>query len=112
MNCIKQLTIGGFQVFTDPVIIPLGPLTLLYGPNSAGKSAILDAILALSDLCDLQVPTDISASTQGHRIGSILREHWRRESTRPTELAKELKLGAIIRLAGTEWAKAGFAFNR
>ena len=109
---IKQLTVGGFQVFADPVTIPLGPLTLLYGPNSAGKSAILDAMLALADLCELQVSSNESAGSKHHRIGSILGPHWRRESTRPTELAKELKLGAVIRLAGTEWAEAGFAFSR
>ena len=51
---IKQLTVGGFQVFAEPVTMPLGPLTLIYGPNSAGKSAILDAMLTLAALCELR----------------------------------------------------------
>lgn len=102
---IKQLTIGGFQVFADPVTLPLGPLTLLYGPNSAGKSAILDAMLALADLCELRVTTN--SSTQ--RISSILGRHWRRQSVMPAAPAETLRLGALIRMDGDEWARAGFA---
>ena len=37
---ILELTLGGFQVFAEPVTFPLGPITLIFGPNSAGKSAI------------------------------------------------------------------------
>ena len=38
------ITLGGFQVFEKPTYIPLGKFTLLFGPNSSGKSAIQDAI--------------------------------------------------------------------
>lgn len=38
------ITLGGFQVFDKPTYIPLGKFTLLFGPNSSGKSAIQDAI--------------------------------------------------------------------
>lgn len=108
-NYIKQLTVGGFQVFADPITIPLGPLTLVYGPNSAGKSAILDAMLALADLCRVLAPTDVLRGSKSHHVASVLGRHWRRESVMPLTLAKELKLGAVIRLAGKEWAQAGFA---
>ncbi|MEJ5898340.1 AAA family ATPase [Aquabacterium sp. G14] len=106
---IKQLTVGGFQVFADPVAIPLGPLTLLYGPNSAGKSAILDAMLALADLCEIQVPAYVSAVPRHHQVTKILSRHWRRGSATPAALVEELELGAIIRLGGEQWAEAGFA---
>ena|GEM_PF-3038980 len=106
---IKQLTIGGFQVFADTVAVPLGPLTLLYGPNSAGKSAILDAMLALADLCDLRVPTKPSTVSTDHQISSILGRHWRRQGIMPAAPADTLRLGAIIRIHGYEWAEAGFA---
>jgi hypothetical protein len=108
-NYIKQLTVGGFQVFADPVSFPLGPLTLLYGPNSAGKSAILDAMLALADLCELWVPTKPATVSTAYSRNNILGRHWRRQGVMPTVPAESLKLGALIRVAGREWALAGFA---
>ena len=108
-NYIKQLTVGGFQVFADPVSFPLGRLTLLYGPNSAGKSAILDAMLALADLCELRVPMTPAAVSTEHRMNNILGRHWRRQGVMPAVPAESLQLGALIRVAGEEWAVGGFA---
>ena len=44
---ISQLTIGGFQSLRDRVDIPIAPMTFLFGPNSAGKSALIDAVRLL-----------------------------------------------------------------
>lgn len=44
------VTLGGFQVFDRPTYIPLGKFTLLFGPNSSGKSAIQDAIEVVKTL--------------------------------------------------------------
>ena len=41
---LRTLRLGGFQVFLDTVEISVAPITLLYGPNSAGKSAVYDAL--------------------------------------------------------------------
>lgn len=41
---LNAITIENFQSLRDPVSVPLAPITLLYGPNSAGKSAVLDAL--------------------------------------------------------------------
>jgi hypothetical protein len=41
---ILEITLSGFQAFLKPSTIPVSPITLIYGPNSAGKSAIYDAI--------------------------------------------------------------------
>lgn len=106
---IKQLTVGGFQVFADPVTIPLGPLTLLYGPNSAGKSAILDAMLALADLCELWTPEKTKLDSDRRSPGKILERHWRREGAMRATPADALRLGAVIRIDGSKWALAGFA---
>lgn len=106
---IKRLTVGGFQVFEDPVTFPLGPLTLIYGPNSAGKSAILDAMLALADLCELRAPTRPSTVSNEHRVHNILGRHWRRQGATLAAPAEALELGALIRVEGEEWAEAGFA---
>jgi hypothetical protein len=106
---IKQLTLGGFQVFADPLTIPLGPLTLLYGPNSAGKSAILDAMLALADLCELCTSDQLDLAGIGLHPGAILERHWRREGDMQATPVDTLKLGASIRTGGLEWAVAGIA---
>ena len=41
---ITAIELEGFQCFEKPTRIEFAPITLLYGPNSAGKSAIFDAL--------------------------------------------------------------------
>lgn len=41
---IEQIALENFQSLKDRVEIPIRPLTFLYGPNSAGKSSIFDAL--------------------------------------------------------------------
>jgi energy-coupling factor transporter ATP-binding protein EcfA2 len=44
---ITQLSIGHFKAIASATI-PLGPITVLVGPNDSGKSTILQALVALS----------------------------------------------------------------
>jgi len=44
---ISQLSIRHFKAITSATI-PLGPITVLVGPNDSGKSTILQALMALS----------------------------------------------------------------
>ena len=44
------ITIQNFKGFGDTVTIPLKPITLLVGKNSAGKSTILQALLYLGEV--------------------------------------------------------------
>ena len=48
MGWIESIVLENFQSIRDRTVIPLRPITLLYGPNSAGKSAIYDAFLLLN----------------------------------------------------------------
>lgn len=41
---LTTLIIGGFKSIRERTEIPIAPLTLLFGPNSAGKSAVLRAM--------------------------------------------------------------------
>jgi AAA15 family ATPase/GTPase len=41
---IKAFTIENFKGINKPVTINIKPITLLFGPNSAGKSSIIQAI--------------------------------------------------------------------
>ena len=44
---ITEITIENFKSFGSPQTIPLKPITLLYGPNSSGKSSIIQFLLML-----------------------------------------------------------------
>ena len=41
---ITRFILGNFKAIRDPIEIDLRPITLLFGPNAAGKSSILQAI--------------------------------------------------------------------
>ncbi len=47
---IKQLGIENFKGVRSPVTFDFSPITLLFGPNSAGKSTILHAFSLLNDI--------------------------------------------------------------
>lgn len=66
---ITSITLGGFQVFDKPTTIPLGKLTFLFGPNSAGKSAIEDGLVFILGALN---NTKIGLNT------GELKRHWRR----------------------------------
>jgi hypothetical protein len=51
---ITRVTIENFKGIRDRVEIPLRPITMLFGPNSAGKSTILQALLYLRELLERQ----------------------------------------------------------
>ncbi|MBI2800019.1 MAG: DUF3696 domain-containing protein [Gammaproteobacteria bacterium] len=47
---LKSLTIQNFKGIRDPQRIELKPITLLFGPNSAGKSTVLQALAYLHEI--------------------------------------------------------------
>lgn len=107
---ILELTLGGFQVFAEPVTFPLGPITLIFGPNSAGKSAIADALQVLSGfaaLFDDDARNDESEILQ--KAASLLESHWRLERGAPPTRVPEVQLGIQIRVARDSWAKEALA---
>ena len=44
---VHSFTIENFKAFNHAVTIPIKPITLIFGPNSAGKSSILQAVRLL-----------------------------------------------------------------
>jgi hypothetical protein len=46
---LKRIHLENFQSIVGPVTIDIAPLTLLYGGNSVGKSAVADALELLAD---------------------------------------------------------------
>ena len=49
---ITSITIENFKGIGDAVTIPIRPITLLFGKNSAGKSTVLQALRYLREICD------------------------------------------------------------
>jgi len=52
---IKEYTISNFKAFSTPATLPIKPITLIYGANSAGKSSIFQSLLLLRDSYDTQL---------------------------------------------------------
>lgn len=50
MSIVKSITIENFKGIREPVKFDLAPIVLLYGPNSAGKSTLLQALAYLNDV--------------------------------------------------------------
>ena len=42
---INSVLIGNFKAFDKPQYIPIKPITLIYGPNSAGKSSVVQSLI-------------------------------------------------------------------
>lgn len=79
-NTISGITLEGFQVFDKPTYIPLNRLTLFFGPNSAGKSSVQDALelhkLALDGYVGNEKKLDIT---------DAVKRHWRRSDAGRSE---------------------------
>lgn len=75
-NPITGITLEGFQVFEKPTYIPLDGLTLIFGPNSAGKSAVQDALDLYNKLKEIEVVNSYGAVNNDLR--ELLKRHWRK----------------------------------
>ena len=114
LQSIHSLTLEGFQVFDKPTHIPLSKLTFLIGPNSAGKSAVEDAIEILSELygkannfpyCSWSDRVDVFNTggmpgvlmLAGIGLGTNrferLHKHWRKTGEDVNDYAKKMLLG-------------------
>ena len=62
---LQAITLDGFRSFPEPRTIQLGRLTALTGPNSAGKSSVIQALIAL-----------VQSADQSSRDNLVLRGDW------------------------------------
>lgn len=61
----RELTIGGFKCFRDPVDLSLAPLTILAGVNGGGKSSALQPLLLVHQELIERGPTATSLALNG-----------------------------------------------
>lgn len=85
---LKQFTVDNFKAFAEGNTVPIRPITLLFGPNSAGKSSVLHALKLYSELL-----TRHHLYPVGYPLGNWL--HDRQPGT-------EIRLGAEVGLLPTE----------
>lgn len=108
---ITSITLGGFQVFDKPTTIPLGRLTFLFGPNSAGKSTVEDGLITLQEaLIGSKVPDktglgSVSALARSSWRDDLEARHWRRIDSTPDGFAPILTMGLTASL------RLGLALN-
>jgi hypothetical protein len=79
-NSMLGISLGGFQTFLHSTFIPLSKISLLYGPNSVGKSAISDVmemfVYRAGDWGNYSFGKTFDASSN-----EMLERHWRRDSS-------------------------------
>jgi hypothetical protein len=87
MRKITSIYLENFQSIREAVELPIRPLTFLYGPNSAGKSAVHDALHLLN-----------VALTSGDGLSDLVRR-WTHKVT-PVAEATAMVVGATFRVRG------------
>ena len=68
---IKSLRLQNFKAFKDSGHIAIKPLTVLAGPNSGGKSSILQSLLLLKQTLDAPPEIDLSLDGQFLQFSSF-----------------------------------------
>lgn len=101
---ITGITLAGFQVFDEPTFIPMDRLTLLFGPNSAGKSSVQDALELY------QMALDDESSYED--IQKVLKRHWRRSGQTANGLAEKLHISVMHSLTNEWGVLSAVSFER
>src|SRR5262245_66099386 len=59
---LTELVIDSFKCFGDRKTLPLGRITLVFGPNSSGKSSLIQSMLLLKQTAEAGVATNALVS--------------------------------------------------
>src|SRR6476620_12248213 len=93
---LKALILENFKAFGGRRVIPIRPITLIFGPHSAGKSAILQSLLMLKQTITDPDTADVPIRLKGSLVdlGSF-RELVHKHKTRlACEVTPIVSLGA------------------
>lgn len=94
---IKALTIENFKGISDPVRVEFKPITLLFGPNSAGKSTILQALhYAREMLVQNNVDADrVSSADDSFDLGGFVNIVHKHDTGLPIRLKFEFSFSPL-----------------
>jgi len=65
---ISELEITNFKAFSGPEVVPIRPITLIYGVNSSGKSCILQSLLLLKQTLEESVSPGTALLPTGNLV--------------------------------------------
>ena len=104
---LRELELLKFKAFSGSGKIPIRPITLIYGPNSSGKSSIIQSILLLKQTLSEAEDPNILLQPKGKLVdlGGV-REFVHRHDTKET-------FGFRLVLESEEWhARGPFLYER
>lgn len=93
---IKQFTACNYKALGLRQVVPLAPITLIYGPNSGGKSSLIQSLLTMTQTAAWQSPFQYGGSpylvTRGELIdsGSFVSAIHRHDTS------LEMQLGLVV----------------
>jgi hypothetical protein len=120
---ISSLTLANFKGIAGPEIVPIRPLTLIYGPNSAGKSSILQALLLLKQSAEHAENPEVALLPKGphvnlggyrelvHRHQAEQEFYVRLELDQPDRLRAPISVRAPLRQMGVNRLGLGIRFG-
>lgn len=108
MFMLRQLSLTNFKPFGDGQVIPVAPLTLIFGANSSGKSSIIQSLLLGHHACETGSfdASHIRAGGEAMDLGGYRQYVHQHDTSRIVELGIEWSpdLGIESALA-RGWAK-------
>src|SRR5258708_23522450 len=77
---VRSIALQNFKPFGTLQKVPLAPITLVYGPNSSGKSSLIQSLLLLKQSLSDTVPEAVRLAPRGEFIDlgsfrSLLHRH-------------------------------------
>jgi len=96
---IEKLVLTNFQGFAEATDIPLAPLTLIFGPNSSGKSSIIRSLLLAQQSFNSFLPgaiADFRFKDRGVNLGSFANAVHRHDQSKKISVQLEIDVPAEI----------------
>ena len=65
---LREYQLKNFKAFSDAAPLLLRPITLIYGPNSAGKSSIIQSLMLLKQTLEEAESSDVVLLPKGKLV--------------------------------------------
>lgn len=65
---IQEIQLSNFKAFADTITIPIKPITLIFGPNSSGKSSFFQSLLMLKQTIEESVSDEQTLLPKGSLV--------------------------------------------
>src|SRR5438094_3721249 len=96
---LTALRLGNFKAFAETQRVPIRPLTLIFGANSAGKSSLIHSILLARHAADTGELDTYRTEIGGESVdlGGFSQYVYRRDVSRRVEWGAELDVSSVTR---------------